>query len=246
MKRVMSALAAAALTAGLLSASPPASAVDTCSETLGGQVFDGADVVLGPRGTASVGFEMYESTSCLALHPPSPTIVTAARRVLPLAITSTVNNDAGYVTMRGTATINASELMNADAGEWLFHFDASGVEGGVRPLNVLRRTTLSFDAGPEPLRRNHGLTCHGTLRAADWERGSYRGVRGQEVRINALDGQPPGTLVPVAVTQTKRHGHYRVRTEVAGPNRFQAVSGSIYSSPLSFAVSRIDTIAARR
>lgn len=246
MKRVTSVLAAATLTAGLLSLSPPASAVDTCAETLGGQVFNGADVVLGPRETAQVSFEMYEATRCLALHPPSPTIATAARRVIPLEITSSTDNDAGFVTLRGTLMIDASDLENADAGEWLFQFDAGDLEGGLWPLNVLRRTTLSFDAGPEPLRRNHRLTFHGTLRAADWERGSYRGVRDQEVRINALDAQPPGMLTPVAVTQTHGHGRYRVRTTVAGPNRFQAVSGSIYPSPLSFAVSRIDTVAARR
>jgi hypothetical protein len=245
MKRVTCALAAATLTAGLLSLSPPASAVDTCAETLGGQVFNGADVVLGPRETGQVSFEMYEATRCLALHPPSPSIVTAARRVIPLVITSTTDNDAGFVTLRGTLTIDASGLKNADAGEWLFQFDAGDLEGGVWPLNVLRQTTLSFDAGPEPLRRNHRLTFHGTLRAADWERGSYRGVRGQEVRINPQDGQPPGTIEPVAVTQTKRHGRYRVSAEVAGPNRFMAVSGSIYPSPLAFARSRIDTVAGR-
>jgi adhesin HecA-like repeat protein len=249
MKRVMSALAAAALTAGLLSLGPPASAAFSCTDgdgtAFGGSIITQEDVVLGPGGTADVIFEMYENLSCLANYPPSPKAITAARRVIPLVITSSVNNDAGYLVMRGTVTLDASELRNADAGEWLFQFDAGDVEGGVSPLNVLRKTKITFDAGPEPLRRNHRLTLKGTLRAADWQRGSYRGAGDQEVVLFAIDSQTTPTWVPLAEVRTTRHGRYRFTTTVAGTDRYQAVFRADFPSPLRQVESRIDTVAAR-
>ena len=53
---------------------------------------------------------MYENRSCLADYPPSPKAVTAAQRLIPLVITSSVNDDTGYVIMRGTLTLDASEV----------------------------------------------------------------------------------------------------------------------------------------
>jgi hypothetical protein len=248
MKRVVSAFAASTLTLGLLSVSPTASAVPGCpdpSEAVPvATVFGNDHLPLGPRETVEVSVEMFARTSCLALYPASARAVTPAR-VIPVVVTPTqVDRETGFTTFRGTLVVDASHLLNADAGEWDFEFSAGDVSTVTRPVWVQKRTKLSFDAGPEPLRRNHRLTFHGTLRAADWQRSSYRGIRGQQVVIFALGSQTTPKREALAELQTKRHGRYRVRTEVAGPNRFQAVFRGgdlgLYQS-----LSRIDTVAAR-
>jgi hypothetical protein len=45
------------------------------------------------------------------------------------------------------------------------------------------------------------------------------------------------------VLQTKRHGRYRTRKQVAGPNRFEAVY--LRTGGVAQAVWRIDVVAAR-
>lgn len=251
MKRLVSTLATAALTTGLLLVSPAASAdaaVPGCpdpEEAVGGRVFEDSTVVLGPFETADLSFEMVARTACLDAYPASIRIRTPAQ-VIPVEPTSVlVDREQGFTTLRGTYTVDASHLTDADAGEWLFDFAAGDVAHSYAPVEVLRRTTLSFDAGPEPLRRDHRLTFRGRLMAADWEHDRYRGAADQAVRVVALDDQPPGTLEPVAVTRTGEHGRFRVRAVVPGPNRFQAVFPSDYPSPLHFATSRVDAVAAR-
>jgi hypothetical protein len=247
MRRCVSALAVATLASGLLSLSPTASADSACpdpGEAVAGGAVLSDGVVLGPRGTAEIPFEMGARTACLALHPASVRVLTQQARVIPVEPT-TIRKDTetGFTTLRGSLVVDASQLVNADAGEWVFEFRAGEVSSVSAPVDVQRETRLSFDAGPEPLRRNHRLTFAGTLRAADWERGAYRGVRGQEVVVFAIDGQTTPTWEPLAVLQTQRHGRYRTRAQVAGPNRFEAVFRGTF--PLHQATSRIDTVAAR-
>lgn len=241
MKRLVSALAAAVLTTGLVSVSPTASAGEcpNRNEPVSDAGVSPQNVVLGPRETAEIQFSMSGWSGCFDLHPASIRVLTPAGE-MPVQFT-TETDQVGYSSMHGTLKLDASKLANAAAGEWLFQFHA-GDRGTVRPMYVRRETTLSFNAGPEPLRKNHRLTFRGTLRAADWERGTYRGVRGQEVRIFAIDGQTSPTWEPLAVLQTKRHGRYKTRVTVAGPNRFQAVY--LHTMELAQVSSRIDTVAA--
>jgi hypothetical protein len=246
MKRFVTLVATMALAAGLVTGGPAAAATPGCPDpseaVVGGTVFGDYDVVLGPRETAELTFEMGARTACLDVYPASIQVATPARVIPAVPTTITKDRETGFTTLRGTLKVDASQLTNADAGEWVFEFKAGDVSSRFWPLNLQRRTTLSFDASPEPLRRNHKLTFRGTLRAADWGHSGYRGVRGQEVVIFAIDGQTTPTWEPLVVLQTKRHGHYRTRVQVAGPNRFEAVFRGTFG--LHQVTSRIDTVAA--
>ena len=246
MKRFVSTLAAAALTAGLLSVGTPASAVNACpdpQEAAGGTVYVTDPVVLGPHDTAELTFEMVGRTACLDLYPPSIRINTPARVIPVEPTTVTEDRETGATTLRGTFTADATQLTNADAGEWVFDFAAGDVSSASYPVNVLRATTLSLNAGPEPLRRNHRLTLRGRLRVADWEHDRDRGLRDQPIRIFAIDSQTTPVWVPLAEPQTGRHGRYRVRREVPGPDRYQAVY--LGTNGIAQATSPIDEVAAR-
>ena len=246
MERLVSALAVTALTAGLLVAAPTASASLACPDpqyAIGGRVFLEHSIALGPLETDQVTWEAVARTACLAEHPASLSVATAAR-TLPLAPSSTrVDRETGTTTFRGTTTVDAGQLTNADAGEWLFTFAAGDVAASYAPVDVLRRTTLSFDAGPEPLRRHHRLTFRGVLRVADWERDRYRGLPDQTVRVFAIDHQTGPTRVPLVEPVTGRHGRYRVRATVAGPDHFQAAYPG--TRGVDRATSRVDAVAAR-
>lgn len=243
MRRVVSALAVASLTVGLVSVSPTASAGEGCPDPdrpVSDAYVPSQDVVLGPTGTAEIPFGMSGWDYCFHLFPPRIRVVTPSGEI-PVDVTTTTDQ-VGYTSLTGTLVVDASKLSNAAAGEWVFDFDAGADRGTSRAVNVLRASRLSFDAGPEPLSHNRRLTFKGTLRAADWERGTYRGVRHQEVSVFAIDGQTLPTWEPLAVLQTTRHGRYRTRRQVAGPNRFQAVF--LNHGGIAQAVSRIDVVAA--
>lgn len=245
MKRFVSACVGITLAAGLLSAAPTASAAGECPDRrhpISDAYAPSADVVLGPGESVEITVGMSGWSGCFEEYPPSLHVFTPARS-FPVALTATTDQ-VGYTHLDATLRLDAAELANTDTGEWVLEFGAGDSGGEARALNVKRDTRLSFDAGPEPLRRHHRLTFRGRLRAADWECGTYRGLRDQEVRVYALDGQTPPTWEPTAVLRTKRHGRYKTRTRVEGPNRFQASFTGTYG--LDQAGSRIDEVAARR
>jgi hypothetical protein len=178
---------------------------------------------------------------CFEILGPPTVLVTTPERGFYVALVRAPDPYWGAAEFVGSFDIETVTLSNGDAGEWGVQALLQGRSYDTTPMNVLHATRLSFNAGPEPLRRNHRLTFKGTLRAADWERGSYRGVRGH-VSIYAIDGQTTPTWEPLAELRTTRRGHYRVRRVVPGPNRFQAVYLS--TDGRAQAVSRIDVVAA--
>lgn len=246
MRRLVSVMAAAVLTVGLVSVGPSASAVPACpdpQDAVGGTLFTPDPVVLGPLEMATIDFEMIGRTACLDLYPASIRVVTPSRSI-PVEPTSVrEDRETGATIIRGTFTADASRLANADAGEWVFEFAAGDVGFSYAPVNVLRQTTLSFDAGPEPLRRSHRLTFRGVLRVADWERDRYRGLAGQPLRIFAVDSQTTPVWVPLVEPTTGRHGRYRVRVQVPGPDRYRAVY--LGTAGVAHVTSRTDAVAAR-
>ncbi|SER29778.1 hypothetical protein [Microlunatus flavus] len=247
MKRLVSVVASAALAVGLVCAGSPASASPGCDrpdEAVGITVSTQDSTILGPLQTATFFFEATARTACLADYPLTLDVRTASTRSIPLVPTTVLKDrEQGFTFYRGTFTADAAALTNADAGEWLFEITLGDVGFGLRPYDVLRRTRLSFDAGPEPLRRNHRLTFRGALQVADWERDRYRGLAGQPVGIVAIDSQTTVPWVPLVETTTRRHGRYRVRHEVPGTDRYEAVYHG--TRGIAFTVSRIDAVAER-
>ncbi|PWI16336.1 hypothetical protein DI272_20815 [Streptomyces sp. Act143] len=110
--------------------------------------------------------------------------------------------DTSATTASCTATIqlDPADLLNSDAGSWKAgafavafngedpnnpNLDNVGVatQDNVTTAKLQRRSTLTVNAAPEPVRKGSTLTITGKLSRANWEDGHYHGYSGQPVKL---------------------------------------------------------------
>ena len=139
----------------------------------------------------------------------------------------------------GQLTIDTSELEDADAGTWLLSFEAEGRRYAERSFSVRRASTLSFDAGPEPVRRK--VTFAGKLRRASWERSRFEGVKGERVRVLRLGPVETPNPKRVALLTTKKKGRYSNKQPFPGTDRYQATYAG--TAAVAAVSSRVDAVA---
>ena len=243
MKRLTSATLAVAVTLGLLGLSPTASAFDGCPDP--GHPIEAnppfpEDLTVGTSGQQVVTFALDGYAGCFSVDPPVVRILTPHREIV-VDLHADPPPFEGYAGFSGSYTVDPADLENADAGQWLASYELDGTRYDETTFQVRRATTLTFDAGPEPV-RHHTITYRGVLKRADWERGRYRGYRGEELEILALDPVNGQTVPNVAIARPSKKGRYYVRQPFPGANRYAArFAGDKVSAPVT---SKEDPVAA--
>lgn len=245
MRRLLPALLATALTAGLLTLAPTASAAD-CPDP--GAPVTGVsptpdDVVLGITGSTATRVFIDGYAGCFSsLENPYVRVLTPDREII-VDLTEGPQPFDGGVEYEGQLTIDPSQLEDADAGSWLLSFEVEGRRYDERTFHVRRASELTFNAGPEPVRKNR-ITFSGRLRQVSWERGRFEGVKGERVRVLRLGPSDAPHPTRVALLTTKKKGKYKNKQPFPGTDRYQATYAGTDST--AAAASRVDTVTSRR
>lgn len=245
MRRLLPAVLATALTAGLLTLSPTASA-DDCPDP--GAPITGVsptpdDVVLGITGSTSTRVFVDGYVGCFSSFENPYVRVLTPHREIVVDLSEGPPPFEGGVEYEGQLTLDPSELEDADAGSWLLSFEAEGRRYAERTFHVRRATELTFNAGPEPVRRDT-VTFSGVLRRVSWERGRFEGVKGERVRVLRLGPVDAPQPKRVALLTTKKKGKYTNKQPFPGTDRYQATYAGTESA--AAAESRVDKVASRR
>lgn len=222
MKRPIALVAAAALASGLFAVVPAVSAqaapvcedpehpINTDSNT-------GYSVELGTTKTQKLHLVVYTNDGCdvtgakaEVTWPHGSKKVTLHKLVLA----------SGLVRWDGDLKVSPKSLRNSDAGVWPTTFTVTGAHTDTLTVNssALRRSRLSFNAGPEPV-RDGKITFAGKLERANWNTHTYRGYS-QPVEISYTFDDDAGDTV--ATPTTKANGTYRVTRALPGYGDYQA------------------------
>jgi hypothetical protein len=242
-RRLVSALVTTTLAAGLLTVAPAAWA-DGCPDP--GEPITGVsptpdDVVLGPLASTSTRVFVDGYAGCFSPFENPYVRVLTPHRELIVDLSEGPPPFDGGVEYEGQLTIDTSELEDADAGTWVLSFEAEGRRYAERTFSVRRASTLSFDAGPEPVRRK--VTFAGKLRLASWERSRFEGVKGERVRVLRLGPVEAPNPRRVALLTTRKKGRYANKQPFPGTDRYQATYAG--TAAVAAVTSRVDAVRSR-
>ncbi|MFF3909395.1 hypothetical protein ACFYZJ_26205 [Streptomyces sp. NPDC001848] len=146
----------------------------------------------------------------------------------PATCTATSSTTA---TCKGNIDIYPADgdLMNADAGSWsagALAIDWNGQQnstnpdlskvgvadqGGLGTTLVQRNSTLTADAGPEPVYKGRTLTVTGKLSRANWEDNHYHGYANQPVKLQFRKAGT-STYTTVKTVYTNSYGNLKTTT----------------------------------
>ncbi|MEU5315465.1 hypothetical protein AB0G67_01860 [Streptomyces sp. NPDC021056] len=105
------------------------------------------------------------------------------------ASSSTVLKCTAKIQFRPDSTAEEGGLVNAEAGSWKLGALAAGDNGGLTwqsgfgTTKLQRRSTLTVNASPEPVKKGKTITVTGKLSRANWETNKYAGYASQYVKL---------------------------------------------------------------
>ncbi|MFF4271093.1 hypothetical protein [Streptomyces sp. NPDC001536] len=105
------------------------------------------------------------------------------------ASSSTVLTCTAKIEFRPDATDEDGDLVNSEAGTWklgaLAADENGGLtwQGGLGTTHLQRKSTLTVNASPEPVRKGRTITVTGKLSRANWESNKYAGYATQPVKL---------------------------------------------------------------
>jgi hypothetical protein len=218
------ALALPASAAGPAPVPPCPGPAQTIIEGLG----DLPTVAVGTTKTQKLRFDLYTRTGCGATGATVAVRTPQGTRTLKLKEAS---RDAERVQWKGALSIAPRTLDDDDAGRWPTTFKVTGAVPDSHSFNssVRRAVRISFNAGPEPVRKSR-ITYSGHLERASWDTRTYRDLRGRTVSIYQirLDGED---MDEVAAAKTGADGRYRLTRRYSGPGVYVAVyDGTRYTA----------------
>jgi hypothetical protein len=137
-----------------------------------------------------------------------------------------------------TIEIDPAELLNTDAGSWKAgafavafngedpqnpNLDNVGVatKDNVTAAKIQRRSTLTVNAAPEPVKKGKTITVTGKLSRANWEDGHYHGYTNQPVKLQ-FRKKGSSTYTTVRTIKTNSTGNLKttVKATVDGYFRY--------------------------
>jgi hypothetical protein len=225
----------AALSCGLVGIAPAASAASACADPAHPiQGFNRLDAAVGSEVTT---FELgvYPGTGCGVTSAVA--IVTSSRHVYRVALHQRPTiGDLPVDSWVGDLVLRPKTSRNSEAGAWTVRYEVDGAHPGVEedPYGqVVRQTRVSFNASPEPVRKNT-ITYSGRLERANWNTRRFSGIS-TNVHINRI--AEDGGFSEVATPRTRHNGKFRVKQPFPGPGTYRlyysgdTVSASVYSAP---------------
>lgn len=234
MNRLGTVVATAVLVGGgLVGLTPSASAAPTCADPdhpIRG--YNHLDAAVGTRVTT---FELgvYPDKGCGVTGGVA--VVTSARHTYRVTLHQrTGGADDPFETWVGDLRLQPKTLRNSEAGTWTVRYEVSGEHPDTTddPVGqVVRQTRLSFDAGPEPVRKDR-ITFSGRLERANWNTRRFSGIS-KQVHVNRID--EGGGFSEVAAPTTRDSGRFSVTQAFPGAGTYQVyypggtVSASVYS-----------------
>ena len=245
MRRLLPAVLATALTAGLLTPSPTASA-DDCPDP-GAPITDVSptpdDVVLGITGSTSTRVFVDGYVGCSSSFENPYVRVLTPHREIVLDLSEGPPPFEGGVEYEGQLTLDPSELEDADAGSWLLSFEAEGRRYAERtvPRPARHRADLQRRSRAGAARHDHVLR---RAPPGEWERGRFEGVKCERVRVLRLGPADAPQPKRVALLTTKKKGRYTNKQPFPGTDRDQATYAGTDSA--AAAESGVDKVASRR
>ncbi len=185
-------------------------------------------VAVGTTKTQKLRFDLYTRTGCGATGATVAVRTPQGTRTVKLKEAS---RDAERVQWKGALSITPRTLDNDDAGRWPTTFRVTGAVPDSHSFNssVRRAVRISFNAGPEPVRKSR-ITYSGHLERASWDTRTYRDLKGRTVSIYQirLDGED---MDEVAAVKTGADGRYRLTRRYSGPGIYVAVyDGTRYTA----------------
>lgn len=198
-------IAAAAVTGGLALTmfNAPAAHADLSdpARITGGTIHTDGDLVLGPdeRTSFEVSFTAEDDSGIttdnaevnllgpnghvLAADPsPGPVCTPTSSTTSTCRFTFTVDTGESRITNDWAGTwrlwgLAAPNDWNSDTGQGLV------TRSNLDTIRIKRRSQLTMDATPEPVRAGRTLSIIGALKFADWTGGGYTGTAGHPVRL---------------------------------------------------------------
>lgn len=239
MKRLAGALAATALTGGLLGLAPQASAAPTCPDLSHMIVGFGApDVAVGTKKVKTMNLEVFTDSSCDISQATA--VLTGPRTTYRVKLHPAAPKK-DTVAWTGKVRLDPKKLRNADAGTWKLRYEVSRDDAAQAvndDVSVRRATRVSFNAGPEPV-KNGKLTFSGKLERASWNSHRYAGVS-KPLVVHAYDKAHQGEVDVLAFSSAKK-GSYRQTVKFPGTNTYWVTfDGGTVSAPTE---SRKDRVA---
>ncbi|WP_349362133.1 calcium-binding protein [Streptomyces sp. H27-C3] len=133
---------------------------------------------------------MYETHSFLWNGPGADAANNALGIFLPNSPTGTCTEvNATTTTCKYTIVVDPAAMYNNTAGTWKLWVYAVGADGDHVAKNVagttkiLRASTLTANAAPEPVTKNKPITVTGKLARANWDTLTYAGYGAQPVQL---------------------------------------------------------------
>ncbi|MEW1546037.1 hypothetical protein [Streptomyces tsukubensis] len=132
-----------------------------------------------------------------------------------------VENCAGQMRCKGTFHVNHKYVKNSQAGIWHLTLAGSIPDGpgtllkSTLRFSVLRKTALTVNAAPEPVRKGGTVGVSGRLTAADWERGRYTGLQSRKKVQLEFRAAGSGTYRTVGRAYPDRYGKVAFKAKAA-------------------------------
>lgn len=162
-------------------------------------------------------------------------VVTSSRHVYRVALRQRPTiGDQPVDSWVGDLVLRPKTLRNSEAGSWTVRYEVDGAHPGVEedPYGqVVRQTRVSFNAGPEPVRKDK-IAYSGRLERANWNTRRFSGIS-KDVHINRI-AEDDG-FSEVATPRTRDNGKFRIKQPFPGPGTYQlyypgdTISASVYS-----------------
>ena len=196
-------------------------------------------VAVGTTKTQKLRFELYTHTGCDAAAATVTVRTPQGNKTVELEEAS---RDAERVEWKGALSIKPRSLRNDDAGRWRTTFKVTGSnpDSYTTISSVRRAVRITFNAGPEPVRKGR-ITYSGHLERASWDTGTYRDLAGRTVSIYQirLDEED---MDEIAAVKTGADGRYRLTRPYSGPGFYVGVyDGTRYTSDKWSRRDRVDT-----
>jgi hypothetical protein len=223
----------ATLSCGLVGIAPLASAAPTCADP--DHPIQGLNRLNAAVGVEVTTFELgvFPGTGCGVTSAVA--IVSSSRHVYRVTLSERPTTGGLPVeSWVGDLVLRPKTLRNSEAGSWTVRYEVDGAHPDATEDaygQVVRQTRASFDAGPEPVRKDR-ITLSGRLERANWNTRRFSGIS-KDVHINrTAEGDE---LSEVAAPRTRDNGRFRISQPFPGPGTYQLyypggkVSASVYS-----------------
>ncbi|MET9786102.1 hypothetical protein [Streptomyces canus] len=227
------------------------------------KVNSGKNIVVGSTATVTVS-ATYTVTKPASLDPNTlgtlPVLYRGAT-VGPNSDDLLTGDDAGTCTAASSTVLHCSakiqfrpkssdpdlDLVSSEAGSWKLgavagtdSSDALTWQGGLGTTHLQRRSTLTVNASPEPVKKGKTITVTGKLSRANWDTNKYAGYSTQPVKLQ-FRKKGSSTYTTLKTIKTTSTGTLKTTTTATADGYYRySFAGTTTTSSVSAAGDYVD------